>query len=75
MSSKLGFVSVAICCCSVTQSYEILRPHGLQHTRLPCPSLSLSLLKLVSIDSVMLSNHLILCSRSLWSLMIRKVVF
>ena len=37
--------------------------HGLQHARLPCPSLSssLSLLKLMSIESVMLSNHLILC--------------
>ena len=25
-------------CCSVTQSYPTLRPHGLQHARLPCPS-------------------------------------
>ena len=24
--------------CSVAKSYLILRPHGLQHTRLPCPS-------------------------------------
>ena len=49
-----------------------LRPHGLQHTRLPCPSptpgacsnscpLSQSLLKLMSIKLVMLSNHLLLC--------------
>ena len=37
-----------------------LRPHGLRHTRLPCPSLSRSLLKLMSIESVMPSNHLIL---------------
>ena len=36
-----------------------LRPHGLQHTRLPCPSPSL--LKFMSIESVMSSNHLILC--------------
>ena len=28
-------------CCSVTQSCLTLWPHGLQHTRLPCPSLSL----------------------------------
>ena len=34
--------------------------HGLQHTRLPCSSLSPSLLKLMSIASEMLSNHLIL---------------
>ena len=39
-----------------------LRPHGLQHTRLPCPSPnSQSLLKLMFIQSVMPSNHLILC--------------
>ena len=35
---------------------------GLQHTRPPCPSLtSESLLKLMSIEWVMPSNHLILC--------------
>ena len=28
-------------CCSVVQSCLTLRPHGLQHARLPCPSLSL----------------------------------
>ena len=40
-----------------------LRPHGLQHTRLPSPSPAskLSLLKLMSIESVMPSNHLVLC--------------
>ena len=38
-----------------------LQPHGLQHTR-PRPSPhSRSLLKLMSIESVMTSNHLILC--------------
>ena len=39
------------------------QPHGLQHARLlPCPSPnSRSLLKLMSIMSVMPSNHLILC--------------
>ena len=37
-----------------------LWPHGLQPTRLPCPSLSRSLLKLMSIESVMPSKHLIL---------------
>ena len=39
------------------------RPHGLQHARPPCPSItnSRSLLKLMSIVSVMPSNHLILC--------------
>ena len=38
--------------------------HGLRHARLPCPSptpLSLSLLKLMSIESVTPSNHFIPC--------------
>ena len=39
-----------------------LQPHGMQHTRLSCPSPTpWSLLKLMSIESVMPSNHLILC--------------
>ena len=38
-----------------------LWPHGLQHTRLPYPfTISQSLLKLMSIESVMPSNHLVL---------------
>ena len=49
---------------------DSLRPHGLQHARLPCPSptprvysnsCSLSLLKLMFIELVMPFNHLILC--------------
>ena len=35
-------------------------PHRLQHARPPCPSPTPSLLKLMSIESVMPSNHLIL---------------
>ena len=44
-------------------SGDPLGPHGLQHTRLPCPSLSLtlSLLIFMSLQLGMLSNHLILC--------------
>ena len=38
-----------------------LRPHGMQQTRPPCPSQSRRILKLMSIESVMPSNHLILC--------------
>ena len=38
-----------------------LRPHGLQHTRLPCPSLSPRGCLNSSTESVMPSNHLILC--------------
>ena len=41
---------------------DSMRPHGLQHARLPClSSNSRSLLKLMSIELVMPSNHLILC--------------
>jgi len=40
---------------------DSLRPHRLQPTRPPCPSLYSKLLKLMSIKSVMPSNHLTLC--------------
>ena len=47
---------------SVAQSCLTLWPHGLPHARLPCPSPnSQSLLKLMSIESVIPSSHLILC--------------
>jgi len=49
-----------------------LRPHGLQHARLPCPSPSL--LKFMSIELVMPSNHLMLY-RSLLRLQCRKPGF
>ena len=38
-----------------------LRPHELQHTRPPCLSNSRSLPKLMSVELVIPSNHLILC--------------
>ena len=50
--------------CSVAQSCPTLwDPHGLQHARLPCPSPTpgWSLLRLMSIESVMPANHLVLC--------------
>ena len=41
---------------------DSLQPCGLQHARLPCPiTNSQSLLKLMSIESVMPTKHLILC--------------
>ena len=46
--------------CSVVS--DSLQPRGLQHARLPCPSLSPGVCsKLMSIESVMPSNPLILC--------------
>ena len=44
--------------CSVVS--DCLRPHGLQHTRLPCPPPAPRACS-NSCPSVMLSNHLILC--------------
>ena len=38
---------------------DSLQPQELQHARLPCPALSPSLLKLMSTESVMPSNHLL----------------
>ena len=53
--SSVQFISVA-------QSRLTLWPHGLQHARLSCPSPTpRSLLKLMSIESVMPSNHLTFC--------------
>ena len=40
---------------------DSLRPQGLQHARPPCPSPTWSLPKLMSIEWLMPSNHLILC--------------
>ena len=51
--------------CSVQFSLSIvsnsLRLHGLQHARPPCPSPTPSLLRLMSIELVIPSKHLILC--------------
>ena len=51
------------CCCSVAQLCPRLQPHGLQHARFPSPSPSPGVhwAHLVSIESVMTSNNLILC--------------
>ena len=38
-----------------------LRPHGLQHARPPCPSPTPGACSFMSIESVMPSNHLVLC--------------
>ena len=57
---RLSFLNWCICC-SVTVRSNFLRPQEPQHARLLCPSLSPWVLKLMSIKSVMPSNHLILC--------------
>ena len=53
---------------------DSLQPHGLQHARLLCPPTnSWSLPKLMSIESVMPSNHLILCHPLLLSLIFPSI--
>ena len=48
--------------CSLLVMSNSLQPHGLQHDRPPCPSPTpRACSKLMSIESVMPSNHLILC--------------
>ena len=46
---------------SVAQSCPTLRPHESQHARPPCPSPTPGVHRLMSIESVMPSSHLILC--------------
>ena len=56
LPGKVQFSSVQFSCSVVSDS---LRPHELQHTRPPC--LSPTSHRLMSIESVMPSSHLILC--------------
>ena len=54
------YIGVLLFSCSVMS--VSLQPYGLQDSRLPCPSPTPgSLLKLMSVESVMPSNHFILC--------------
>ena len=59
------FAGKVVNCCfcySVAKSCLTLVPRGLQHTRLPCPkTVSQGWPKLMFIELVMPSNHLILC--------------
>ena len=51
------------CCCSVAQLCVTLRPHGLHHSKLPCPSLSSVICSNnLSMELVMWSSHLIFCN-------------
>ena len=55
----------------VVQSCPTLQCHGLQQARLPCLTLSWSLIKLMPIELMTPSNHLILC----WPLLLLPSVF
>ena len=64
MNNTNHFLNALILSIQVSRSVvsDSLRPHELQHARPPCPSpIPGSLLKPMSIESVMSSNHLILC--------------
>ena len=51
-----------VCCCSVTQFCSTLQRHGPQHARLPSPSPTPGdCSRLMSIELVKPSNHLVLC--------------
>ena len=54
------FSIICHCCCCCSAVSVSLQPHGLQHASLSF-TISQSLLTLMSIESVMPSNHLILC--------------
>ena len=56
--SDLGTHTCKLLLLSCSVMSNSVRPHGLQHARLP---FSWSLLRLMSIEPVMPSNHLILC--------------
>ena len=47
--------------CSVTRLCPTMQPHGLQYTRLPWLTISPSLFKFMSTESMTPSNHLFLC--------------
>ena len=57
------YIYIQFSCSVMSNSF---RAHGLQHNWLTCPSQSL--LKLMSIESMMPSNHLILCGPPFWIL-------
>ena len=58
---KQYYLYVSCCCCSVAQLCPTLRSHGLQHARLPCPSLTPEACSDSCPLGQMPSNHLILC--------------
>ena len=60
-SSFCNIFSSTSCCCSVVKSCLTLWPHGMQHQTPLSFTISWSLLKFMSIESMMLSNHLNLC--------------
>ena len=67
----IGHLSVQFSRSVVSDSWQ---PHGLQHARLPCKLLELAQ-KLMSIELVMPSNHLILCHPLLLKRLCKEFLF
>ena len=71
MNIKFSFRKHKLLCCLLLFSHYVMSgslwPHGLQHARPPCPSTSRRLLKIMSIELVMASNHFILSPSSLFA--------
>ena len=59
MKTNYNLIFIVQFSCSVMSNY--FRPHGLQHTRLPCPSPTPRACSNSSIESVKPSNYFILC--------------
>ena len=59
LRAQVCWFSLAQFSCSVVSDF--LRPHGLQHSRLPCPSQLPELPQTHILELVMPSKHLILC--------------
>ena len=55
------FIVMLLSVVQLLSRVQLFATHGLQHTRLPCPSLSPRACSLTSIQSPMPSNHLVLC--------------
>ena len=67
-------LSICCCCCSVTQSLFVTPWTAACQASLS-PTISQSLLKLMSFESVMPSNHLVLCLQSFFILLLLSSIF
>ena len=65
LHAQVCWFSLAQFSCSVASDF--LRPHGLQHSRLPCPSQLPELPQTHILELLMPSKHLILCRPLLFS--------
>ena len=67
-TSKICLLLVSVVVVESLSHVQPFETHGLQHARLPCPSLFPSLLKFMFTELVMPSSHLVICCPLLLSL-------